>query len=104
MSGATAVNTFFSPRQPSISLSETVLQLLIAPAGWGMAKVLPDWGFTFRGTRITLNPGPWNYKEQVLTTIIFSMSSSPSGMYYVYLVQQMPQYLGHKWVNFAYEM
>ncbi|KAL2212753.1 oligopeptide transporter 2 [Sarocladium strictum] len=104
MSGATAVNTFFSPRQPSISLSATVLQLLIAPAGWFMARVLPDWGFSIRGTRVSMNPGPWNYKEQVLTTIIFSMSSSPAGTYYVYLVQQLPQYLGHKWVTFAYEI
>jgi hypothetical protein len=26
---------------------------------------LPDWGITVRGTRHSLNPGPWNFKEQM---------------------------------------
>lgn len=104
MAASTAVNTFFSPRQPAISISATVLQLIIAPCGYAMAKVLPDWGLTIFKTRISLNPGPWNYKEQVLATIIFSISNGPANTYYVYLVQQLPQYLGHRWVTFSYEL
>ncbi|KAL1407976.1 oligopeptide transporter 6 [Vanrija albida] len=64
MCGASALNTFFSPRQPSISIGSNVLQLLLAPTGKIMARVLPDWGFTFRGKRHSLNPGPWTFKEQ----------------------------------------
>ena len=104
MGGATALNSFFSPRQPAISLAANVLQLLVAPCGMFMAKVLPDWGFTFRGTRHSLNPGPWTFKEQMFATIMFSVANSVGGTYYVYLVQKLPQYLGQSWVSFGYEI
>jgi OPT family small oligopeptide transporter len=102
--GATAVNTFFSPRQPSIVVTSLVLQLLLAPCGLFLARVLPDWGFTFRGKRISLNPGPWSYKEQMFATIIFNTSNQPGNVYYVYLVQMLPQYLNQTWVTFGYEI
>jgi hypothetical protein len=35
------------------------MQLLLAPCGLFLAKVLPDWGFTVRGSRISLSPGLW---------------------------------------------
>lgn len=54
----TAVNTFFNPRQPGISIPNQVVQLLLVPMGRAMAYVIPDWGFRFRGKRYTLNPGP----------------------------------------------
>lgn len=47
------------------------------------AKVFPDWGFNFRGERYSLNPGPWSYKEQMFSTIIFSVANGPGGTYYV---------------------
>lgn len=102
--GCTAINTFFSPRQPSIEIKAQVMQLLLAPCGKFMAKVSPDWGFTLRGTRYTLNPGPWTYKEQVLATIMFTIANNVGNVYYVYLVQRMPQYLGNTWVTFSYEI
>ncbi|KAK3182148.1 oligopeptide transporter 6 [Lecanicillium sp. MT-2017a] len=104
MAGATALNTFFSPRQPTITLSSTVLQLLLAPCGFIFARVLPDWGVTVFGTRHSLNPGPWSYKEQMFATIIFNVGNGTGGTYYVYLVQKLPQYLNQKWVTFAYEI
>lgn len=79
MSGATLLNTFFSPRQPSISIGANVLQLLLAPCGIFMAKVMPRWKWTlpakfpfFGGCTFDTNPGPWNYKEQMLATIMVS--------------------------------
>ena len=81
MAGATALNTFFSPRQPAISIGGNVLQLLLAPAGIFLAKVLPDWGFNLAGHRYSLNPGPWTYKEQVFATIMFSIASGPGSTY-----------------------
>lgn len=66
------VNQFFIFRFPSISISSDVLQLLTYPCGEFLARVLPDWGFTFRGTRITLNPGPWTRKEQMFATFFLS--------------------------------
>lgn len=104
MAGATALNTFFSPRQPTISINSNVLQLLLAPCGIFCAKVLPDWGFTFRGTRVSLNPGPFSVKEQMFATIIFTVANSVGGTYYVYLVQKLPQYLDQGWVSFSYEI
>lgn len=104
MAGITAVNTFFSPRQPAIDISPVVMQLLIAPCGLFLARVLPDWGVTIRGTRYSLNPGPWSFKEQVFCSIIFTIANNAGNTYYVYLVQRLPQYLGNTWVTFGYEI
>ena len=104
MAGATALNTFFSPRQPTISINSNVMQLLLAPSGLFLAKVLPDWGVTVRGRRHSLNPGPWTYKEQMFSTILFTVANNVGGTYYVYLVQELPQYLDQKWVSFSYEI
>jgi hypothetical protein len=76
MGGVTALNTFFSPRQPGISINSTVMQLLLAPCGQFLAKVLPDWGFTVWGTRHSLNPGPWSYKEQMFATVLFTVANN----------------------------
>ncbi len=104
MGGVTAINTFFSPRQPGISIRPLVMQCLVAPGGHFLARVLPDWGVTVFATRYSLNPGPWTYKEQVFTTIIFTAANSAGSVYYVFLVQRLPQYLGKGWVTFGYEV
>ena len=108
MGGATALNTFFSPRQPAISIGANVLQLLLAPCGIFLAKVLPDWTMTlpgkvpfFGGAKLALNPGPWSFKEQMFATVMFTIANNAGGTYYVYLVQLLPQYLGQTWVNFG---
>lgn len=102
MAGATAVNTFFAPRQPGIQISAQVLQLLMAPCGAFLARILPAWGG--RDKWYSLNPGPWSYKEQMLATIIFTAADGPQSVFYVYLVQRLPQYLNRKWVSFGYEI
>lgn len=56
----------FSPRQPGISIPGSVVQLLLVPMGRGLSYILPDWGFTRKGVRYTINPGPWTSKEQLL--------------------------------------
>ena len=87
MAGSTWVNTFFSPRQPAISLSGLVLQCLLAPCGQALAKILPNWGFTIWGRRISLNPGPWTFKEQIFASIMFTVGNGAGATYYTYLVQ-----------------
>ncbi|KAK8116350.1 hypothetical protein PG984_012852 [Apiospora sp. TS-2023a] len=104
MAGVTAVNTLFSPRQPAIVIWAVIMQLFIAPCGLFLARVLPDWGVTIRGTRHSLNPGPWSFKEQVFCSIIFAIANNAGNIYYVYLVQRLPQYLGNTWVTFGYEI
>ena len=72
MAGSSAINTFFSPRQPSINLSGLVLQCILAPCGQFCARFLPKWTIKCWRFNIALNPGPWTFKEQILATIMVS--------------------------------
>jgi OPT oligopeptide transporter protein len=69
--------------------------------GRGLAFVLPDWGFTIRGTRYTLNPGPWSSKEQLFATIIFS-GASTIGNFTGLLVMRLPIFFNQRWVTFGF--
>ncbi|KAI0475209.1 oligopeptide transporter 2 [Xylariaceae sp. FL0804] len=97
----TAINTFFAPRQPGISIPNSVPQLLLVPMGRFMAMALPDWGFTLRGTRYTLNPGPWTQKEQLFATIIFS-GATTIGNFTGLLVMRLPVFFDQRWVGFGF--
>lgn len=99
----TGVNQFFSPRQPGISLTAGILQILMMPCGRFM-ELLPDWGFNFRGKRHSINPGPWSYKEQTLATIIISVSIGGAyAAFYNILVDKLPMYYGNKWATVGYQ-
>lgn len=97
------VNQFFEPRQPPISISGPVLQLLCYPCGKFCEYVLPDWGFTFRGKRHTLNPGPWNQKEQLLVTIMFNITAALIYINSQIFVQRMPMFYDNHWAGFGYQ-
>ncbi|RDW72238.1 oligopeptide transporter 2 [Coleophoma crateriformis] len=97
---ATAVNTFFSPRQPGISIPGGLIQLFCVPMGRGLAYILPDWGFTIRGTRYTLNPGPWSAKEQLLATII--SQADTIGNFTGLLDMRLPAFFGQRWVGYGF--
>jgi hypothetical protein len=56
------VNTLYTFRFPSVTLSQSAIQFLAYPVGKAWEYALPDVGFTIRGTRHSLNPGPFNYK------------------------------------------
>ncbi|KAK9370589.1 OPT oligopeptide transporter protein-domain-containing protein [Lipomyces kononenkoae] len=89
----TGVSQFFAFRMPSISINSAVIQLFMYPCGTFLSYVLPDWGFTFRGTRHSLNPGPWTYKEQMLATLMVNVAN---GATYVtrnnIMTQKLPIY------------
>ncbi|PVH72848.1 oligopeptide transporter 2 [Cadophora sp. DSE1049] len=97
---ASAVNTFFSPRQPGISIPGQVIQLLIVPMGRFLALALPDWGFRLRGKRYTLNPGPWSSKEQLLATII--SQANTIGNFTGLLVMRLPIFFNQRWAGFGF--
>lgn len=99
----TAVNTFFAPRQPGISIPNSVVQLLLVLMGRAMAYILPDWGFTLRGKRYTLNPGPWTSKEQLFSTIIFS-GASTIGNFTGLLVLRLPVFFNQRWATFGFNI
>ncbi|CAH0047781.1 unnamed protein product [Clonostachys solani] len=99
----TAVNAFFAPRQPGISIPGSVVQLLLVPMGRFAAWALPDWGVTIRGTRYTLNPGPWTAKEQLFSTIIFAGASS-IGNFTGLLTLRMPVFFNQRWATFGFNV
>lgn len=61
------INSFFDVRLPTISVSSTVPQLLAYPVGKALERWLPDVGFTLFGVRHSLNPGPFNKKEHMVS-------------------------------------
>ena len=96
------VNEFFSHRQPSIGLGSSVIQMLMYPTGKLFEKALPDVGFTAFGSRHSLNPGPWGFKEQMFATLIFNVCS---GVYVSYniIVQKMDRFYGQDWISVGYQ-
>lgn len=94
------LNTFFFNRFPSISLPSSCLQLLIAPSGMLWARLMPDLVIH----KMSLNPGQWTYKEQVLATLMVSVSAGAPYSLYVITAQKSQQFYGFKWVTFGYEI
>ncbi|KAF4450433.1 OPT family small oligopeptide transporter [Fusarium austroafricanum] len=68
------VNTLYTLRFPSISLSQSAIQFLAYPIGKAWEYTIPDWGFTLFGKRHSLNPGPFNHKENMLIYILANLS------------------------------
>lgn len=97
------INQFFSERQPSISLSTSVVQIFLYPCGWLLAYILPKWKFKIWRYTFDLNPGPWTFKEQMLATIFFSVSGSVSYVSYNIHVQKVKRFYNNHWVTFGYE-
>ncbi|KAK3175805.1 oligopeptide transporter 6 [Lecanicillium sp. MT-2017a] len=95
-------NTLFVSRFPSISITSQVAQMLLYPCGLAWAYVFPDWGFNFRGKRISLNPGPWTYKEQMLSTIIINVGLGTA--YVFYNIQTQTIFYHDKWLTPGYEI
>ncbi|GMM37617.1 hypothetical protein DASC09_049420 [Saccharomycopsis crataegensis] len=100
----TAINEFFTHRQPAITITSSVCQMLLYPCGKFLEKVLPDWGFTLFGTRHSLNPCPWSYKEQMFATIIFNVAIGGVYVSSNIYVQKLDIFYGSKWVNIGYEI
>ncbi|KAK9372456.1 OPT oligopeptide transporter protein-domain-containing protein [Lipomyces chichibuensis] len=97
------VNSFFSWRQPSLHLQSTAIQLLLYPCGRAM-QLLPDWGFTVRGKRISINPGPWTNKEQMFCTLMVNVAAGSSNFMNYVVSQKLPVYYDQPWVTVGYIM
>jgi OPT family small oligopeptide transporter len=95
-------NSLFNSRFPAITLQSSVAQILLYPCGTFLALVLPDWGFTIGGKRVSLNPGPWTYKEQVLATIIVDVGLTSA--YCFWNIQTQTVYYKDKWLTPGYQI
>lgn len=67
-----SLNTIFSLRQPAISISPLIAQLVSFVLGTTWAKIMPSRVFTTFGRKWTLNPGPFNVKEHTLIIVMVS--------------------------------
>ncbi|PNP47306.1 hypothetical protein TGAMA5MH_01122 [Trichoderma gamsii] len=105
-SGAIAfINGFFGIRQPAISVTSNVPQLLAYPLGKLWEKTLPDVGITLFGTRHSLNPGPFNKKEHMLITLMASIAKSTPYTHYIVWIQFLPHFFNQSWaINFGYQI
>ncbi|KXH35624.1 sexual differentiation process protein isp4 [Colletotrichum salicis] len=57
-----------------VLLSQSAIQFLAYPVGKAWEFAIPDWRFNIRGRRVSLNPGPFNYKENILIYIMANLS------------------------------
>lgn len=105
--GLAGLNQFFSPRNPTVSVSVYIAQLFAYPMGRFCAAVLPGRVF-LSGTRLafTLNPGPFTLKEHMLITIMSNVStSSVSYVTPVFFQQYLPGFYDQAWAGtFAYQL
>lgn len=81
-----------------------MIQILLFPCAKFLEFVLPDWGITLFGTRHSLNPGPWTFKEQMFATITYNIAIYTTNSYGMILVQKSPVYYGLGFVNFGYQL
>jgi hypothetical protein len=65
-----AVNMVLSLRNPSISLTTFVIQLIAYPLGRAWDLVFPDRVFNVWGLKFNFRPGPFNYKEHVIIVVM----------------------------------
>lgn len=67
---ASGLNSLFSLRAPTLTVSSIVVQLVAYPLGYTWSKVMPSRTFKTLGLEWTLNPGPFNFKEHGLIVIM----------------------------------
>ena len=100
----TFINQFFAERQPTITLSSTVVQLFLYPSGKIVERIFPKKVIKLGKWHIDLNPGPWNHKEQMLTTIFYSVSSGFAYVSYNLHAQKVERFYNNQWVDFGYQI
>jgi OPT family small oligopeptide transporter len=96
------INSLFNSRFPAITFQSAIAQILLYPSGLLLAWILPDWGFTVGGKRHSLNPGPWTYKEQMLSTIIVDVGLTSA--YVFWNIQTQTVYYHDTWLTPAYKI
>ncbi|KAJ5578797.1 uncharacterized protein N7459_007761 [Penicillium hispanicum] len=68
------LNTLYTLRTPSITISASVVLLLSYPLGKLWEKAVPSWDIPLGRLSFNLNPGPFNTKEHTLIYIMSNLS------------------------------
>lgn len=92
-------------RLPGIRLGLHTIQLLLYPSGKLWESCLPN-NFTLTLPwfgAINLNPGPWTYKEMMLSTIIYLGASGTPYLVYNIVVMKLDRFYGLKWVTWTFQ-
>lgn len=71
-----SMNTLFSLRQPTISVTSLLAQVVAYPLGHAWAAIVPARTFTTFGRTWSLNPGPFNIKEHSIIVVMAGVSFS----------------------------
>jgi len=71
-----AVNMLFSLRNPSVTVTTYVIQLVAYPIGLGWDLVMPDKEMKFLGIKFNLRPGRFNFKEHVVIVVMSNVSAA----------------------------
>ncbi|XP_021765531.1 oligopeptide transporter 1-like [Chenopodium quinoa] len=93
-------NKFFGFRANPLFVSSVTAQIAVVPIGKLMAATLPTRQYTvpFTSWSFTLNPGPFNLKENVLITMFASCGSG--GVYADHIIISVKAYY-HQGLKFA---
>lgn len=68
------VNMIFSLRNPSVTITTYVVQLVAYPLGLAWDLVMPDRQWNLFGLKFNLRPGKFNYKEHVVIVVMSNVS------------------------------
>ncbi|CAH6721123.1 oligopeptide transporter 2 [[Candida] jaroonii] len=99
------INNFFIHRMPSINLGSHTIQLLLLPSGKLWERLVPmNYNIRILGRDYDLNPGPWNYKEMMLSSIIYGCSAGTPYAIYNIMVMKLDKFYGLKWVTLTYQI
>ncbi|KAM3067181.1 hypothetical protein ACMFMG_005450 [Clarireedia jacksonii] len=80
---ASGLNSLFSLRAPSLTISSIVVQMVAYPLGVGWTMIFPDRTFTTLGVRWNLSPGKFNFKEHGLIVIMANAAFGQGSGYFL---------------------
>lgn len=76
-----ALNMLFSMRNPSITITTYVVQLIAYPIGVGWSKVMPDREWNVLGVKFNLSPGKFNIKEHTIIVVMANAAFANTGYF-----------------------
>ncbi|KAF2088700.1 small oligopeptide transporter, OPT family [Saccharata proteae CBS 121410] len=89
------LNMLFSLRNPSITITSIVAQLISYPVGKACEKYLPTRKFRTFGLEWTLNPGPFNVKEHTIITVMANVTFGNGVAYSTDTIESLRGFYGY---------
>ncbi|KAK9468751.1 OPT oligopeptide transporter protein-domain-containing protein [Lipomyces arxii] len=102
VAGCCFINQLFQYRQPFLSISSQVVQILIFPCGQFMARVMPHKSIRLWRWSINLNPGPWSFKEQMFATIMGNVGAHTANFMWYLPIMKLDMFFGNHWIGYGF--